>query len=253
MTVTESKGSKQYRSVVVPYRPGRKPAIIAAFVALLIIVAVASAWYGARTIEAGYRQLYTEREQLSQQLSETSFELAAIEQKLANASVGAEVDRLAADEVRMVILEQKESIAGLKEEISFYKGLMAPSEREKGLSIRGWEVYPTADSARYQFKLVVQQLALKHLLMAGYVNVVILGSTVDESDVEVPQSYSLAILSEQIEDENIKLRFKYFQTIEGELRLPEGFKPERVSLLARVSKPKYVQIEKNYSWSAPGS
>ena len=120
---------------------------------------------------------------------------------------------------------------------------MAPTERERGLSIRSWEVYPTGDPRRFQFKLVVQQLAVKHALLKGGVTVQLVGK---QNGVE--QIFPLNILSEQIETMPARLRFKYFQYVDGELQLPEGFSVERVDIVAKATAPKAAQIEKHYSW-----
>lgn len=55
-------------------------------------------------------------------------------------------------------------------------------------------------------------------------------------------------VSNDIEATNIKLGFKYFQNIEGDLVLPDGFEPERIELEARSSQPSVTKIEKRYGW-----
>ena len=72
-----------------------------------------------------------------------------------------------------------------------------------------------------------------------------------QNDIE--QTFPLNILSEQVEKENTRLRFKYFQYIDGELQLPEGFAVERVDIVAKATTPKAVQIEKRYSWVVSSS
>ena len=57
----------------------------------------------------------------------------------------------------------------------------------------------------------------------------------------------LDILSEQV-DKQLKLRFKYFQYIDGELIIPEGFTPERIDIVAKATSPKPVTVDKQYGW-----
>jgi hypothetical protein len=64
----------------------------------------------------------------------------------------------------------------------------------------------------------------------------------------VAERLSLKGLSSQVEAQQIDLRFKYFQYVEGELELPVGFVAERVDVTARASKPKKVQVEKQFAW-----
>jgi len=122
---------------------------------------------------------------------------------------------------------------------------MAPSELEKGLSLRGWEVRAMADPQQFHFKLIVQQLALKHRLLYGAVTVNVSGRQNGK-----PRTVSLHELSEEINNERVKLRFKYFQTIEGDLVLPKGFEPEQVRVSVAAVKPKPMKVEKSYVWNA---
>lgn len=66
------------------------------------------------------------------------------------------------------------------------------------------------------------------------------------------QSHSLNSLSEQLQGDDIKLRFKYFQAIDGSLQLPAGFEVDRIDIVARATAPKKVQVEKHFSWFVAG-
>ena len=45
------------------------------------------------------------------------------------------------------------------------------------------------------------------------------------------------------------LNFRYFQNLEGEFELPEGFVPEQVEVKAESTKPAANKVEKIFSWS----
>lgn len=243
--MTEVTGTKQYRSVVVQERPGRRLVAALSVVAVVVATAMLAYWFGGRSISQSYLELGQKYQETLAQLQVTAAKYQDASQQLANISLGAEVDRAAVEDVRGTVREHKQTIAKLKEEITFYKGLMAPTERERGLGIRSWEVYSTSNPQRFEFKLVMQQLALKHAVLTGTANIVLVGK---QWDIET--SLSLNTLTEHIEDPLVKLRFKYFQYIEGELELPVGFEPQRVDIIARASKPKTVRIEKHYGWLA---
>lgn len=239
----EVTGSKQYRSVVVQHRPGRR-ALRWGLVLLAIITSSAlSYWLGERGGRSASQSFGQENIQLKQQLATVEEKWQVVSQQLANAATGAEIDRQAVNEVRAVISKHKQTINELNEEITFYKGLMAPTEREQGLGIRSWELYPGSGPGRYQYKLVLQQLALKHSMLKGTVTVDIVGKRAG-----VAETLSLDILSRQVEKPAIKLRFKYFQYVDGELQVPVDFVPERVDIVARATAPKKVAVEKHFGW-----
>lgn len=236
-------GSKQYRSVVVRDRPGRRMAIRVGVTVSLVVVAGLAFWLGGRATLSDYERLVAENSELQLALQQSQSQLQETRQQLVNESMDSEVDRQAVEEIRAAVREHKQTITQLNEEISFYKGLMAPTERESGLGIRSWEVYPTADPNRFQYKLVMQQLAVNHSVLKGQVTVTLVGR-----NQGIEESYSLDIVSDDIDGRDIRLRFKYFQYIDGELQLPEGFIVDRVDIVARASAPKVVKVEKHYSW-----
>jgi len=234
-------GSEQYRSVVVKVQPVKR--LRAALVLALLVVAATAYWLGGLAMVADYKQLRVERDHAVLQLAELELKRRGDSQNLTNSVVGAEIDRQALEDVRATVREHRQTIAERNEEISFYKGLMSPTDLERGLGIRSWELYNGLDPQRFQFKLILQQLAVKHLLLRGTVTVELVGTVAG-----VVTKLPLHSLSPQIDGPQIDLRFKYFQYVEGELELPADFVPERVDIVARASKPKKVQVEKQFPW-----
>jgi len=154
-----------------------------------------------------------------------------------------EVDRRALEMVRREIATQKEQIADLEEGLRFYKSLMAPAQNSRGLSLRALELVAREDDGRYAYRLVAQQEAAKHNLLKGKLTATVFGVLAGE---EV--SYSLSELSEDIEGTILALSFRYFQAIEGEMTLPSGFEPRRVSVVASASKPRKQKVKAEFPW-----
>jgi hypothetical protein len=59
---------------------------------------------------------------------------------------------------------------------------------------------------------------------------------------------ALRDISEAEDELDIRLRFKYFQNIEGELALPEGFQPDRVQIAAVSTEPVSKTISEDFGW-----
>ncbi|MEH6559703.1 MAG: DUF6776 family protein [Oceanicoccus sp.] len=241
--MSDPVGSKQYRSIVVQESSERRLGLRLLILVLLVAVVAAAYWFGGRSMRAEFQTVSKDYTQMAERLAAAEVASREASQQLVNLKVGADVDRRTVNDVRSLVSKYKQTINQLNEEISFYKGLMAPTEKERGLGIRSWEVYPTDESHVFQYKLVLQQLALKHTVLKGVLSLDVVGKRDGKEEI-----LSLDILSQQIDSSGVKLRFKYFQYVEGELRLPEGFTPNSVDIVARATAPKAVTVEKHYGW-----
>ncbi len=247
--MTAVKGSKQYRVVAVPYRPWIRSLVVIGVLALLAVSVTGSFWYGQRQGQAVQADAVAERDLLKTQLAMKVEEADNYRQEVANLKLGAQVDRKASEGVRGEVIELKTEIAALQEDISFYRSLMAPTGNKRGLSIGSLNVISTGAARQYEYKLVVQQLATRHTMLNGNLSFTIVGrQKLSEEQGEQLVTLSLKDVSDNVSYENIKLRFKYFQTIEGRLNLPESFEPERIELIARSTGKDAVVVEKKFGW-----
>jgi hypothetical protein len=55
-------------------------------------------------------------------------------------------------------------------------------------------------------------------------------------------------VSDVVDSAEVKLRFKYFQNIVGEMRLPEGFEPKEIHIKARSIGRASKTIDMTYAW-----
>lgn len=237
------KGSKQPRLVVVPHRPWRSLAIGLLLASLALGAALLSFYWGYHQGASLQADAVAERDRLRSEVAELKLEAEALRQQVANLQLGAQVDHKANEEVRTQVIALREQITDLEEDISFYRGLMSPSASSRGLTIGALNVISTGVPRQYEYKLVMQQLATDHQLLSGSLNFNIVGRRGDE-EVAIP----LYQVSEQVDEADIRLRFKYFQNIEGRLTLPDGFDPQRIELEARTTGNNRETVEKKFGW-----
>ncbi|HEY8568899.1 DUF6776 family protein [Microbulbifer sp.] len=237
------KGSKQYRMKVVPHRPIIHGVFSVLGVTLLVLSTSAGAFF------AGQYQLSKNLDEKSRAHARTldeverlRAEIEALRVRAATAEQSVAIGEQASESVRGELVAKENQIAELRQEISFYRGIMAPSEGSDGVSIGRFSISEAGDG-RYQYKLLVQQSAASHEVVTGEVQFTVVGQVAGES-----RRYALADLSPQVESKSIPLRFKYFQNIEGELQLPEGFVPEGVELSLKSSKRNGFNIDQRYGW-----
>ena len=177
------------------------------------------------------------------QVPELQAQLVVAEARLEVQSTQNQMGQQALEMVRRDLSDQKEQIASLEEGLQFYRSLMAPGEIAQGLSLRPLELVALDNPGYYSYRIVAQQEARKHSQLKGELSVEVIGVLAGQQ-----VSYSLAELSSDIEGSEIALRFRYFQTIDGELSLPEGFEPRSVSLVATAIAPRKMEVREQYPW-----
>lgn len=234
---------EQEKLVVVSLKPGdvrRRRLRIAAIVILTVAVSL-SAGYGAANLRTDLLLAEIADRQLANDKLQVRFD--ELQQQSMEYKVSADVDQLAVQKIRQDVYELEKVIDDQRQELIFYRGMMSPQDIEKGLSLRSWQIEPASMDRGFEFKLVVQQLASVHRLLSGTVNIIIRGEQAGRA-----KQFSISELSPQIDKNPVKLRFKYFQSIEGELELPEGFIPTEVVVSARSTGKKRMVAEAVFPW-----
>jgi len=240
--MTVVKGSKQHQMVVVPYRPWYKFGIFCLFLVALTAFSWLTYRYGMSQGLATRVEVIRERDAIKRQLEESGKLIAGMRQQIADLKVGGQIDSRANEEVRQTVEELQNQIAELNEEIRFYKGVMLPNVEEKGLRIERLDLKNEGEPGKYRFSLLLTQVVDKHQYIEGGVHIDLLG-TKDNVETKLP----LTEISSA--GEVIKFRFRYFQNIDGELTVPEGFQPREFMVVAQSSGRKGQRLEKKFQWS----
>lgn len=218
----------------------RQLAVAALTAALLLAVGVfigyTAAYNDLELDPARYRAMESEVPRLEAQV-------AALEADLGVERTRGAVDRQSLEMVRQEIASQQDRIAVLEEGLQFYKSLMAPGELAQGLSLRPLELVELDKRGQYAFRIVAQQEARKHSLLKGELFAEVIG-LLDGQEV----SYPLVELSEDVGEDKIPLRFRYFQSIEGELVLPDRFEPRGVRVVATATAPRKAEVRELFPW-----
>jgi len=238
------KGSKQQRMVVVPYRPWYRASLSIFLIVFFFAIAAAAYFSGLYVAQQQHLVNSADNERLTQALNETQEQLNNLRSELAITGRSNIVDRRANEEVQNTISALRERIMQLEQDVSFYRQVMAPESTELGLIIAEFDVRPIDNVSRYHYKAVFRQAGAGDKVLEGNVQINIIGHLADERLV-LPID---ELVSEMLPFEP-SLNFRYFQNIEGELQLPEGFAPEQVEVLAESQEPTAIKVEKIFSWS----
>ena len=238
------KGSKQEKMVVVPYRPGRRFVLVCLLVLSIGASAIGSFMFGySNTLRSQQSEQATQQE-LSEQLIGAETENSELRRQVAILDRSSVMDQRATEEVQTTIIGLRDRVAQLEQDIVYYRQVVSAETEDTGLIISQLDIDATRESNRYRYKLVLrQQDADGDTSLIGHVNINLVGSQGEEQQI-----LSLRDLSAEQDQLDIRLRFKYFQNIEGELVLPENFVPDRLQVAAVSVGPVEKSINQNFSW-----
>jgi hypothetical protein len=238
------RGSAVTNYVVVPHNPVKHLLIRLIIVCLVAGIVFAAFLYGEKRGISKEAQLVSERNELQQELTLSISREDSLRQRVAVLENAAFVDKESVDGVRDSNRELSDRIAELEEEIALYQGIMSPSVNSAGLTIQEVTLTKTPASNRYRFKVMLTQVGNNTNYLRGFVGINVLG--VQKGEVS---AYPLKELSAEINDIDIKFRYRYFQDFKGELLLPEGFTPDQIQVIAQSVGSKSARVEKAYNWS----
>jgi hypothetical protein len=237
------KGSKQEKMVVVKYRPWKTFIIRTVVLVTLTIATIGGYFLGQYQGINENGNALAQRDVLLVEVANFENQVNVLQQELTNSEQASLVDKQALEEVQKTIITFQENTVQLEEDILFYKKIMSPENEETGLIIGQLDLISTGEVNRIRYRLELRQAGNNEGMITGYANVNILGMQ-DAQELSMP----LRSVSDDEDQLDIKLRFRYFQNIVGEIILPDNFNPDKIQIIAvsEGSDPKTVQ--KSFAW-----
>lgn len=237
----QKKPSEEY--IVIRHRPGyrvRRTLILLAF-----SLATAIIGYAAGMAESGFRFSTAEQslERLADQVRQLRAENLRMNQQVVNLERGRAVDEQALNQARRNIVGLETELASLQSELVFYKNIMAPSESSRGLQIDRMAVRSAGTSGFYDFMVVLVQRGDNKNYLSGSARVDLTGLRNGQRE-----TFALEDLSDDIENTDIKLRYRYFQEVKGRLQLPDDFEPLSVQVTAKRDGSGSALVERSFDW-----
>jgi len=154
-----------------------------------------------------------------------------------------EVDRLAYDDVDRSLEELQREVVELGEEVAFYRGIVHAGENPRGLQIQSFQLRRNGESNLYSYRLILTQYMKNNRVLSGAAEMMVNGV----QDL-VRKELTLDQLAADSKT-RLNFRFKYFQELAGEIELPEGFTPIKVTLRALPEAKGGKPVERSFNWS----
>ncbi len=238
------KHSSTGRYLVKPHNPWKVWTLRSGVV--LFSVVIGWACYELGVIHAGYQRAATHSEiqNLTEQLGELNVRIEELLEENAQLSSNTMIEATATKQVNERLNQLNQETLELKEELVFYRSLLSPAELEPGLQILGVQLVKDAKALRYGYKVVLTQRRNRNRFADGKVEMSISGILNGES----MELASTSVLTDKKGE--LKFRFKNFQSLEGQLSLPEGFQPQTVLVKVSPRSRSLKSIERSYEWQS---
>jgi hypothetical protein len=196
----------------------------------------------------GLAALRTEHAMLEKRHERLLEDATLLREKVAILDRSSQIDRQAALDVKADLGQLEEELQAAREEVEFYRGIVAPGDVQSGLRIHRFALEEGSAVGEYHYDLVLTQLKRNDRYVKGVVDWKITGLMVGEKG-----ELALAgVTSPSVKQ--LKFRFRYFQGLAGTITLPEGFEAEKVILsIQPEGKGKPPTVEQTFDWPQPGS
>ncbi len=129
--------------------------------------------------------------------------------------------RAAFEQLQTTLKSQEAQVQELKRQLAFFERIMRPTGELVGVVIDNLTLQETSIPGRYHYRLALTQPAKKRELFRGQVQIRVEGSLADK-----PKTLTGRDLGMKVSEWRYALR--YFQLLEGNWQLPEGFVPDRI-------------------------
>jgi hypothetical protein len=194
--------------------------------------------------EGGYSKFaeIQRRRELSAQAESLREENEKLRADIASAQLARDVDRKAYADVEKNLADLQAQVLRHREELTFYRGIVSPEDGIGGLRIQSFSVLAGAVERQYRVRLVLVQSMRQDAVVSGTVNVQIEGVSENR-----PVVLSLADVGVKTRaDGHVPIQFRYFQNLEQDIALPEGFEPRAVNVEVRSGR--LDPVRESYPW-----
>lgn len=231
------------RLVVRLHDPRRLRAVIAACVVLALLLCFGLFELGQRVAGSSTFRSDERRQALKREVRALRAENKGLEEELARVRTSLDVDREAQAQLKETLAERESRVAQLNEELAFYRRIVAPADGQAGLRVQTFEV--TTNGANgdiengYRLKLLLVQSPQRSGRAQGLVDLRLHGTLRGEE---------ASLTLQELAAEPREFEFLYFQDVDLDVVLPEGFEPETAEIELRPGARNARAIAASFPW-----
>ncbi len=143
------------------------------------------------------------------------------------------------------MLEVEEELTTARKNQLLYDDILSADNLNKGLHVRHFDIRKRESGIgrRYHYTVILSQVRGEKKILKGQYVIRITGKEAGKN-----KSYSHRELAADGVEAERKFSLKYYQSLEGDIVLPEGFSPDKVTLWIIPKDKKYSTKRKAYQW-----
>jgi hypothetical protein len=217
--------------------------------AALVVVVALSLWLGYQRgqLAAGLNAagIARERRDLEDKVARLEAENSALNAQAAELEMARRLDRDAYGQIERTLGDLQSRLARQSDDLAFYRSIVSPADGVQGLRIQRFEVTAGARAREFVIKVTLIQAMRQESVVSGLTQVVVHGMQGDR-----PARYTVGELLQQPRAQ-LPFSFRYFQTIEQAVTLPEGFQAFEAEVQVRSSKLRFP-MQQAFPWKIAG-
>jgi hypothetical protein len=238
---------KRPRLIVKPHRPGRQLIMGIVAASVLGVAAWMAFEYGqwqkiyARMTALAHSQSTEAAEESIEKLKTENTDLL---QRITILERAAQIDKEADLRLQAHIRELQDQTYELKEELEFYRKVVATAKEDSGLRIQGLRVEPLSEAGRFRYELVLTNLGKDDKVTAGDATIEVAGRRQGS-----PQKFQITTSKDGSRTTTLAFSFVHFHRLEGDFTVPDDFEPESVRVVIRQGSVKEPRHDASYEWN----
>lgn len=222
--------------------------MLVALVALVLLGVVATLGYlYGRSVEMTGLAPIEQVEKLQRKVESIESARAELHKSMTKRERSSRIDQETIKAVKIALQTLQNERSTMEEELAFLRNIVSSSKEKKGLRIQNFHLETGLEAGSFRYLFSVSQALKDSTTILGRIYLSVLGLQDGKQ-----RTLKLAEMADE-KMSSIKMRFRYFQEVDGQLHLPEGFTPNALTLEIKPKNRGVASLTETFEWRLSGA